>query len=192
MIMKRIDTEIPEVFVLEPRLFKDNRGYFAETWNERILANLGIQTKFVQDNESFSQYGVIRGLHFQKGDASQAKLVRVLQGEVLDVAVDIRKGSHTFGQHVAVRLSSDNHQQLYIPRGFAHGFAVLSDTALFAYKCDNFYKPNADGGISAMDPALQIDWMIEEKDRIFSEKDLHALSWSEYCACPVFHMEDFA
>lgn len=190
--MKRIDTEIPEVFVLEPRLFKDNRGYFAETWNERTLANLGIQTKFVQDNESFSQYGVIRGLHFQKGEASQAKLVRVLQGEVLDVAVDIRKGSHTFGQHVAVRLSSDNHQQLYIPRGFAHGFAVLSDTALFAYKCDNFYMSNADGGISAMDPALQIDWMIEEKDRIFSEKDLHALSWSEYCACPVFHMEDFS
>ena len=190
--MKRIDTEIPGVFILEPRVFKDARGYFVETWNERVFAELGIQAKFVQDNESFSQYGVIRGLHFQKAEAIQAKLVRVLHGEVLDVALDLRMGSRTFGKHVAIRLSGENHRQLYIPRGFAHGFAVLSKTTLFVYKCDNFYTPTQDGGILATDPALKIDWMIQEKDQILSEKDRKALSWARYCADPVFHIEDFS
>lgn len=188
--MKRIDTQIPGVVILEPKIFKDTRGYFAETWNENKLAQLGICCKFVQDNESFSQYGVIRGLHFQKGPAAQAKLVRVIKGEVLDVALDIRAGSHTFGQHVSVRLSEDNHRQLYIPRGFAHGFAVLSKTALFAYKCDNFYAPDSEGSILASDASLGIDWSIPNDKQIFSVKDSCAPSWNTYCLNPVFRMED--
>lgn len=189
--MKKIETSIPGVCILEPRVFRDARGYFAETWNERTLADLGLNVRFVQDNESFSQRGVVRGLHFQRGDAAQAKLVRVLRGEVLDVAVDIRYGSPTFGKHVAVRLTDDNHRQLFIPRGFAHGFAVLSPTALFAYKCDNFYAPHADGGISARDETLAIDWHIDEAGRIYSAKDEAAPSFAEYCANPAFRYEDF-
>ncbi len=189
--MNRIDTQIPGVFILEPRVFKDARGYFSETWNEKTLDQLGIRCRFVQDNESFSQYGVVRGLHYQKGSDAQAKLVRVIQGEVLDVAVDIRIGSPTFGQHIAVRLSGENHRQLFIPRGFAHGFAVLSPTALFAYKCDNFYAPHSDGGILSCDKTLGIDWLIPEDKRIYSEKDAHAQSWADYCTDPVFRAEDF-
>lgn len=188
--MMRIDTELPGVVILEPHVFEDARGYFFESWNAKTLAELGIQAQFVQDNESFSQYGVIRGLHFQRGTAAQAKLVRVIEGEVLDVAVDVRAGSNTFGRHVAVRLSGTNHRQLFIPRGFAHGFAVLSPTARFAYKCDNFYAPEADGGVLATDPALGIDWGIPIEKRIFSIKDEHAASWADYCANPAFHMND--
>ncbi len=184
--MRCIDTAIPEVKILEPRLFKDARGYFCETYNKNSLAELGIKTEFVQDNESFSQYGVVRGLHYQKGEFAQAKLVRVLQGEVLDVAVDIRFGSPTFGQHVAVRLSGENHRQFFIPKGFAHGFAVLSRTALFAYKCDAFYAPNAEGSINAADPSISINWTVAPESRIFSEKDLKAQSFEAYCQSPDF------
>lgn len=184
--MKRIDTELPGVVILEPHVFEDARGYFFESWNAKTLAELGIQAAFVQDNESFSQYGVIRGLHFQRGNAAQAKLVRVIEGEVLDVAVDIRAGSSTFGRHVAIRLSGENRRQLFIPRGFAHGFAVLSQTARFAYKCDNFYAPEAEGSVLATDPALGIDWCIPQSDRIFSAKDARASSWASYCAAPAF------
>lgn len=184
--MRCIDTAIPEVKILEPRLFKDARGYFCETYNKNSLAELGIKTEFVQDNESFSQYGVVRGLHYQKGEFAQAKLVRVLQGEVLDVAVDIRFGSPTFGQHVAVRLSGENHRQFFIPKGFAHGFAVLSETALFAYKCDAFYAPNAEGSINAADPSINIVWTVAPDSRIFSEKDLKAQSFEAYCQSPDF------
>lgn len=190
--MDEIETQLPGVVILEPRVFKDARGYFTETWNERTLKDLGIDVKFVQDNESFSLYGVVRGLHFQKGDATQAKLVRVIQGEVLDVALDVRAGSPTFGQHVAVRLSGENHRQLFIPRGFAHGFAVLSPTATFTYKCDNFYLPQADGGVLASDPDIGIDWLIPPEDRIYSDKDAKAPTWKTYCANPVFHLDDFA
>lgn len=188
--MKRIDTELPGVVILEPHVFEDARGYFFESWNAKTLAELGIQAAFVQDNESFSQYGVIRGLHFQRGNAAQAKLVRVIEGEVLDVAVDIRAGSSTFGRHVAIRLSGENRRQLFIPRGFAHGFAVLSQTARFAYKCDNFYAPEAEGSVLATDPALGIDWCIPQSDRIFSAKDARASSWASYCADPAFGLNE--
>ena len=147
--MEKKETAIPGVFVLAPRVFGDSRGWFYESYNAKVFSELGICANFVQDNESFSCYGVLRGLHFQKGEFAQAKLVRVLAGRVLDVAVDIRAGSPTFGKHVAVELSAENKRQLFIPRGFAHGFAVLSDTAHFAYKCDNFYAPQSEGSIFA-------------------------------------------
>lgn len=184
--MKKIETSIPSVVILEPCVFGDNRGWFSESWNEKTLHELGIDVHFVQDNESFSRRGVLRGLHFQKGDAAQAKLVRVLAGEVLDVAVDIRVGSPTFGQHVAVRLSADNHRQLFIPKGFAHGFVVLSRTAHFAYKCDAFYAPETEGSVNSVDPDLGIDWIVPEAERVFSDKDLAAPSFSSYCADPTF------
>lgn len=188
--MNKIETAIPGVVILEPRVFGDDRGWFSESWNEKTLHDLDINIRFVQDNESFSRYGVLRGLHFQKGDVAQAKLVRVLTGEVLDVAVDIRVGSPTFGQHVAVRLSSDNHRQLFIPKGFAHGFVVLSQTAHFAYKCDAFYTPATEGSVNSVDPELGIDWIVPEADRIFSDKDLAAPSFSAYCANPAFFYEE--
>ena len=174
--MPFISTKIKDVVVFEPRIFTDDRGYFFETYNEKLFNDNGIAAKFVQDNQSKSSYGVIRGLHFQKGEHAQAKLVRVLQGRVLDVAVDLRKGSETYGKHVAVELSDVNNLQLFIPRGFAHGFSVLSRTAVFAYKCDNLYCKESEGGIDCNDPDLGIDWQIPAEDRVLSEKDkLHPL-----------------
>ena len=165
-------TAIEGVYVIEPRVFNDARGYFFEAWKkEEFEQNIG-KVEFVQDNESKSSYGVLRGLHYQKGDASQAKLVRVIKGKVLDVAVDIRKSSPTFGQHVMVELSDENKRQFFIPRGFAHGFLVLSDEAIFAYKVDNVYAPQADAGIRWNDPDLGIEWPIDPKDVQTSEKDL--------------------
>ena len=167
--MKILDTAIPEVKILEPRLFEDARGYFFESFNERLFAELVAPVHFVQDNESRSSYGVVRGLHFQCGQAAQAKLVRVIRGRVLDVAVDVRRGSPTFGQHV--ELTEDNHRQLFIPRGFAHGFSVLSEEVIFQYKCDNYYAPEAEGAIAWDDPALGIDWRIPRERVLLSAKD---------------------
>lgn len=169
--MEVIKTEIDGVVIIDPRIFKDARGYFFESFSEREFEEKVCKTTFVQDNESYSSYGVLRGLHFQKPPFTQSKLVRVIKGAVLDVAVDIRKGSPTYGKHVAVELTEDNHRQLFIPRGFAHGFTVLSDEVLFQYKCDNFYAPQADGGIAWDDPDLNIDWRIPADMVILSEKD---------------------
>ena len=169
--MNIIKTDIPEVVIVEPRVFGDNRGYFFESFSERDFAAAVREVKFVQDNESLSCYGVVRGLHFQKPPHAQSKLVRVVKGKVLDVAVDIRKGSPTFGQHVAVELSEENHRQLFIPRGFAHGFAVLSDQAVFQYKCDDYYAPETEGAIAWDDPEIGIDWKIPEDKVILSPKD---------------------
>lgn len=169
--MEIIKTKIEGVVILEPRLFKDARGYFFESFSQREFEEKVCPTTFVQDNESFSGYGVIRGLHFQKPPFTQAKLVRVIQGAVLDVAVDLRKGSPTYGQHVAVELTGENHRQLFIPRGFAHGFSVLSKEVLFQYKCDNYYAPQSEGGILWNDPSLGIDWQIPTDQAILSEKD---------------------
>lgn len=166
-----IKTEIPDVVIVSPRVFGDSRGYFFESWSEKDFREMVRPVNFVQDNESKSRYGVLRGLHFQKGEHSQSKLVRVVSGRVLDVAVDIRRGSPWFGKHVSVELSGDNHRQLFIPRGFAHGFAVLSEVAVFQYKCDNFYAPETEGAIAWNDPALAIDWQIPASDVLLSEKD---------------------
>jgi dTDP-4-dehydrorhamnose 3,5-epimerase len=159
------------VKIIQPRIFRDARGYFVETYNAERYKAAGILADFVQDNESCSMRGVIRGLHWQKPPYTQAKLVRVIRGAVLDVAVDIRKDSPTFGKHVAVTLSAENGLQLYVPRGFAHGFAVLSESAVFQYKCDNFYHPEADGGISILDESLGIDWGLKMEEALLSEKD---------------------
>lgn len=167
------ETDIQGVWIFEPRVFEDNRGYFFESYNHNAFVKAtGIDKAFIQDNHSFSTYGVMRGLHFQKPPHDQAKLVRVVAGKVLDVAVDIRKKSKTFGQYVAVELSSENKKQLYIPSGFAHGFVVLSKSAELLYKCDNFYAPQAEGGIIFNDKDINIDWQIPEKDMIVSDKDL--------------------
>ena len=171
--MNVIAAEIPEILIIEPDIFQDKRGYFFESWNQQKYTDSGISCDFVQDNESESCYGVLRGLHYQLPPYTQAKLVRVIQGTVLDVAVDIRKGSPTFGKHVAVELSGENKRQLFIPRGFAHGFAVLSEKVVFAYKCDNVYMPSHERGIRFNDPALQIQWKIKEQNMILSPKDLH-------------------
>lgn len=169
--MKVIKTAIEDVVIIEPDIFGDSRGYFFESFSEERFNKMVRKVKFVQDNESRSTYGVLRGLHFQKGDSAQSKLVRVVQGRVLDVAVDIRVGSPTFGKHVAVELSEENKRQLFIPRGFAHGFSVLSPTATFQYKCDNYYAPQSEGAIAWDDPALGIDWQIPCTDVKLSEKD---------------------
>ena len=169
--MNIIKTDIEGVVIIEPRIFTDARGYFFESFSERDFCKEVREIKFVQDNESKSRYGVMRGLHFQRPPFTQSKLVRVIKGAVLDVAVDIRKGSPTYGKHVAVELNEDNHRQFFVPRGFAHGFAVLSDEAIFQYKCDNFYAPEADGGISILDDSLGIDWRIPMDKAILSEKD---------------------
>ena len=170
--MKVVETKLKGCFLIEPRVFTDDRGYFFESFNERDFQQaIGAAVHFVQDNQSFSKKGVIRALHYQMGEFAQAKLVRVLQGRVLDVAVDLRHGSPTFGQHISVELSSDNKKQLFIPRGFAHGFAVLSDSAEFFYKCDNYYHAASEGGIHYNDPDLGIDWKVLEGDRILSERD---------------------
>ena len=169
--MKVIKTDIEGVVIIEPQLFGDSRGYFMESYSERDFARLVAPVRFVQDNESRSRYGVVRGLHYQREPYSQSKLVRCLEGRVLDVAVDIRPESPTYGKYVAVELSADNHRQLFIPKGFAHGFAVLSKEALFAYKCDEFYHPEAECGIAWDDPTLSIDWGLAKEDIILSEKD---------------------
>ena len=169
--MKVIPTDIPEVLIVEPRVFGDARGYFYECYNREKYREAGISCEFVQDNESFSRRGVLRGLHFQAAPFTQAKLVRVIRGKVLDVVVDIRRHSPTFGRHVAVELSGDDFRQLFIPRGFAHGFVVLSEEALFAYKCDNFYSPAHERGIAFDDPALGIDWRLEAGELLLSPKD---------------------
>ena len=169
--MEVIQTEIDGVVIIEPRIFKDARGYFFESYSQREFEEKIGKIDFCQDNESMSSYGVMRGLHFQRPPFTQSKLVRCVKGRVLDVAVDIRKGSPTYGKHVAVELTEDNHRQFFVPRGFAHGFAVLSDVAVFQYKCDNFYHPEADGGISILDNSLGIDWRIPTDKAILSEKD---------------------
>ncbi len=169
--MQTIKTDIDGVVIIEPRIFNDGRGYFFESYSERDFRTNVREVKFVQDNESRSSYGVVRGLHFQKPPFTQSKLVRVIQGAVLDVAVDIRKGSPTFGQHVAVELTGENHRQLFVPRGFAHGFSVLTPEVIFQYKCDNFYAPQSEGAIAWNDPELHIDWRIPADKVILSEKD---------------------
>lgn len=169
--MEVIKTNIDGVVIIEPRVFKDERGYFFESFSQREFNEKVRPITFVQDNESKSSYGVMRGLHFQRPPYSQSKLVRCVKGAVLDVAVDIRKGSPTYGQHVAVELTEDNHRQFFIPKGFAHGFVVLSKTAVFQYKCDEFYHPEADGGISIIDESLGIDWKITTDKVVLSEKD---------------------
>ena len=170
--MEIIKTAIDGVVIIKPRIFTDSRGYFFESFSQREFDEKVRPIQFVQDNESKSSYGVMRGLHYQKMPYTQSKLVRCVRGRVLDVAVDIRRGSPTFGRHVAAELSEDNHLQLFIPRGFAHGFAVLSDEAVFQYKCDNFYKPQSEGGIQLIDDALGIDWRIPTDHAILSEKDI--------------------
>ena len=171
--MKVTETELKGCFVVEPVVFKDDRGYFFESFNaKRFNEIIGEQVAFVQDNQSYSSYGVIRALHYQLGDFAQAKLVRVLSGRVLDVAVDLRKKSPTYGQHYSIELSAENKKQLFIPRGFGHGFSVLSETAEFFYKCDNFYNKASEGGIIYNDPSLNIDWQIPIKKIKVSEKDL--------------------
>ena len=169
--MEIVKTGIEGVVILEPRIFRDARGYFFESFSVREFEEKVAHTTFIQDNESCSSYGVIRGLHFQKPPFTQAKLVRVIKGAVLDIAVDIRVGSPTFGKHVAVELSEENHRQLFIPRGFAHGFVVLTDEVIFLYKCDNFYAPESEGAIAWDDPDLGIDWGIPAEDIILSDKD---------------------
>ena len=170
--MEIIKTALEGVVILEPRIFRDARGYFFESFSQREFDEKVRPITFVQDNESMSTYGVMRGLHYQRMPYTQSKIVRCVKGAVLDVAVDIRRGSPTFGQHVAVELSEENHRQIFIPRGFAHGFVVLSDIAVFQYKCDNFYHPEADAGIQLFDEDLGIDWRIPMEQAILSEKDL--------------------
>lgn len=192
--MNVLPTDIPGVLILEPRVFEDARGYFFESFSQRefdekVVPFLGHPVNFVQDNESMSAFGVVRGLHFQRPPFTQSKLVRCVRGRVLDVAVDIRRGSPTFGRHVAVELSEDNHRQFFIPKGFAHGFAVLSETTVFQYKCDEFYHPEADAGIQLLDPALGIDWRIPLESAILSDKDrrqplLADADLPDFGACP--------
>lgn len=169
--MQVIKTPLEGVLVIEPKVFQDSRGFFVETYNEERYMQAGITARFVQDNMSASTYGVVRGLHFQRPPYTQAKLVSCIEGEVLDVAVDLRKDSPTYGQWYSVVLSAENHRQFFIPRGFAHGFSVLSPTAIFAYKCDNLYHPEADGGLMLNDPILNIDWRVPKDQMILSDKD---------------------
>lgn len=178
--MNVIKTAIEGLVIIEPRVFGDARGYFFESYNARDFADTIGEVAFVQDNESRSSYGVVRGLHFQKPPYAQAKLVRVVEGRVLDVAVDIRQGSSTYGRHVAVELSSDDHRQLFLPRGMAHGFAVLSETAVFQYKCDNLYHPESEGGIAWDDATLAIDWHLPKDRILLSEKDKHHHAFNDF------------
>ncbi len=178
--MNVIKTEIEGVVVIEPRVFDDARGYFFESYSKRRFDEVVRPIEFVQDNESMSTRGVIRGLHFQRPPFSQSKLVRCVRGAVLDVVVDIRRGSPTYGRHIAVELTGENRRQLFVPRGFAHGFAVLSDEAVFQYKCDNYYHPESEGGISIADHSLGIDWRIDPAEAILSEKDLRNPMFSDF------------
>jgi dTDP-4-dehydrorhamnose 3,5-epimerase len=187
--MKVIKTNIPEVLIFEPTIYGDSRGYFLEYFRQEVIDQYIAGTCFVQGNESLSSYGVIRGLHFQRPPHAQGKLVRVIVGEVLDVAVDIRIGSPTYGQHVAVNLSGENKRQLWIPRGFAHGFAVLSKEAIFAYHCDNYYNQQADGGIRYDDPVLNIQWPIPANELLISSKDINQ---SSFCEADCFQYADFS
>lgn len=181
--MNFIKTAIEGVYIIEPRIFADERGYFFESYSRAAFEAAGLHYDFVQDNQSKSVYGTVRGLHFQKGEHAQAKLVRVLEGTVLDVAVDLRRTSHTYGQYVAVELSAENNRQLLIPRGFAHGFSVLSETAVFAYKCDNLYCRESEGGIRFDDPSLAIDWRIDPAKALTSDKDKLHPYFSEFESC---------
>ena len=181
--MNFIKTAIDGVYIIEPRVFTDERGYFFESYSRAAFEAAGLHYDFVQDNQSKSSYGTVRGLHFQKGEHAQAKLVRVLEGTVLDVAVDLRRDSPTYGQHVAVELSAENNRQLMIPRGFAHGFSVLSETAVFAYKCDNLYCKESEGGIRFDDPTLAINWRIDMSRALTSEKDKEHPYFSEFESC---------
>ncbi|MEI3157850.1 MAG: dTDP-4-dehydrorhamnose 3,5-epimerase [Muribaculaceae bacterium] len=178
--MNVIKTDIEGVVVIEPRVFDDARGYFFESYSKRRFDEVVRPIEFVQDNESMSTRGVIRGLHFQRPPFSQSKLVRCVRGAVLDVVVDIRRGSPTYGRHIAVELTDENRRQLFVPRGFAHGFAVLSDEAVFQYKCDNYYHPESEGGISIADHSLGIDWRIDPAEAILSEKDLRNPMFSDF------------
>ena len=180
--MEVINTDIEGVVIIQPKVFGDHRRYFFESFSERDFTEKVRPVKFVQDNESKSCYGVLRGLHFQKPPHSQSKLVRVVKGAVLDVAVDIRKGSPTFGHHVCVELTEENHRQLFIPRGFAHGFAVLSEEAVFQYKCDDFYAPESEGAIAWNDPDLGIDWKISKDDIVLSAKDMNHPVLKDACS----------
>lgn len=179
--MNVVKTDIEGVLIVEPRIFGDARGYFFESFNARdFREQTGVDINFVQDNESRSRYGVVRGLHFQLPPYAQSKLVRVVEGRVLDVAVDIRKNSPTYGHHVAVELSADNKRQFFMPKGFAHGFAVLSETAIFQYKCDEYYHPEAEGAIAWDDPVLAINWGIDSNDVLLSDKDRHHPVFDEF------------
>lgn len=178
--MEVIKTKIEGVVIIKPKIFEDPRGYFFESFSQREFDEKVCPIKFVQDNESKSSYGVMRGLHFQYPPYTQSKLVRCVKGAVLDVAVDLRKDSPTFGQHVAVELTEENHVQFFVPKGFAHGFAVLSETAVFQYKCDDFYHPEADGGINILDDSLGIDWRIQREKAILSEKDLKHVQLKDF------------
>ena len=184
--MEKIETPIPGVFLLRPAVFRDRRGCFFEAWNKREFCALGITDDFVQDNESHSAYGVVRGLHFQRNPHEQAKLVRVTQGCVLDVVVDIRRGSPAFGRVFSAVLSAENMHELYIPAGMAHGFSVLSDTAVLNYKCAGYYAPEAEGCILAEDEDLGIDWKVEKARRIYSDKDRKGMTFAAYCRSPAF------
>lgn len=186
--MKVTDTFIPGVKIFEPKVFVDSRGYFMETWSQKLFDDIiGKEVIFVQDNESKSSRGVIRGLHFQAPPYAQAKLVRCLSGRVLDVAFDIRIGSPTYGKYIAVELSSENHLQLYLPHGMAHGFAVLSEEAVFAYKCDNYYAPQSEGGLNPFDKDIAVNWPFSENDAILSDKDLRASAMADFIS--PFHFD---
>ena len=187
--MEVIKTAIEGLYIIEPRVFNDSRGYFFESFSQRDFEKEVGPVNFVQDNESMSSYGVMRGLHFQRPPFTQSKLVRCVRGAVLDVAVDIRKGSPTYGQHVAVELSEQNHLQFFIPHGFAHGFSVLTETAVFQYKCDQFYAPQADDGISILDDSLNIDWRIPVEKAILSEKDTKHLLLKDFDSPFDFNVE---
>ena len=178
--MEVIKTAIEGLVIIEPKIFKDSRGYFFESFSQREFEEKVRKVNFVQDNESMSSYGVMRGLHFQRPPFAQSKLVRCVKGRVLDVAVDIRRGSPTYGQHVAVELSEENHRQFFVPRGFAHGFVVLSETAVFQYKCDNFYAPEADSGVNIKDTSFGIDWKIPMEKAILSDKDTKHVFFNEF------------
>jgi dTDP-4-dehydrorhamnose 3,5-epimerase len=181
--MPFIATPFKDLWIFEPKVLEDSRGYFFESFNQKDFENAtNLSTRFVQDNQSKSDYGVLRGLHFQKGEFAQAKLVRVLSGAVLDVVLDIRKNSATFGQHFSIELSATNHKQLFVPRGFAHGFAVISEKAEFFYKCDNYYAPKEESGIIFNDTDLQIDWQIATDKLIISDKDWKLQTWKEFNA----------
>ena len=185
--MNLIQTNISDVYVLEPKVFGDNRGYFLESYNRAVHQKLGLEYNFIQDNESFSSRGVLRGLHYQTGEASQAKLVRVISGEVLDIVVDLREGSPQYGEFLSVHLSGENKKQLLIPRGFAHGFIVLSETALFSYKCDNFYNKSAEASINPLCPNLNLNWEMDADKIQLSEKDQIAPNFRENLASGVIY-----
>jgi len=184
--MKITPTKIEGVLILEPKIFHDDRGYFLESYNKKTLKNLGINISFVQDNQSFSKYGTIRGFHYQKGDFSQTKLIRIIQGEILDVVVDVRQNSKTFGQSFAIKLSSQNNLQLFIPKGLAHGFSVLSKEAMIFYKCDNFYNKESESGIIYNDKDLDVDWQVPINKITISQQDLSLQTFKQYRENPCF------